>query len=215
LPWVGELLSAVAAHAVALDVGVLLRRRAATVEHPTPALLSGERNTGPSATSIGATPTSPTQGEIMNTQIRTQPQNADSDSPKKRSPRRALRRALTAFLLSFGLIAGLSAMAAPAQAATAVSFCFKFANPPSFSTYANRPVFLYYKAPHGWEYLGRSGQTNSNGCGTFYSTPTNVQLAVRAYSNTQYQTWDGWSQYLANTGSGTANLGSGLVYRTR
>jgi hypothetical protein len=151
----------------------------------------------------------------MNTQIHTPSDNTDTESPRKRSPRRALRRALTAFLLSLGLIAGLSAMAAPAQAASSVSFCFKFANPPTFSTYANRPVFLYYKTPHGWEYLGTRGTTNSAGCGTFYGTPTNVQLAVRAYVNTQYQTWDGWSQYLANTGSGGASLGHGLVYRTR
>ena len=151
----------------------------------------------------------------MNTQTTTQPQQSTSESPRGRSPRRIVRRALMALLLSLGLVTGVGAMAAPAQAASAVSFCFKFANPPTFSTYANRPVFLYYKAPHGWEYLGRSGYTNSNGCGTFYNTPTNARLAVRAYVNTQYQTWDGWSQYSSYTGSGGANLGKGLVYRTR
>lgn len=151
----------------------------------------------------------------MNTHIRTQPQRSGSESRPARSARRTLRRVVVSLLLSLGLVTGLSAMAAPAQAASAVSFCFKFANPPTFSTYANQPVYLYYKAPHGWEYLGRSGTTNAYGCGTFYSTPTNVQLAVRAYTSTQFQTWDGWSQYVSNTGSGTAGLGNGLVYRTR
>jgi hypothetical protein len=149
--------------------------------------------------------------------MHTIPQQKSSSEPRqgRRSPRRAVRRALTALLLSLGLVTGLGAIAAPAQAASAVSFCFKFANPPTFSTYANRPVYLYYKAPHGWEYLGRSGYTNWNGCGTFYNTPTNARLAVRAYVNTTYQTWDGWSQYSSSTGSGGANLGKGLVYRTR
>ena len=151
----------------------------------------------------------------MNTQTRTQPQRSSSAPRRGRSPRHTLRRALTALLLSLGLVTGLGAMTAPAQAASAVSVCFKFANPPTFSTYSNRPVYLYYKAPHGWEYLGRSGNTNASGCATFYNTPTNVRLAVRAYMNTQYQTWDGWSQYSSNTGSGGANLGRGLVYRTR
>lgn len=150
----------------------------------------------------------------MNTQTTTQTETASSEDRPQRSARRTLRRALMALLLSVGLLTGLSTMAAPAQAASAVSFCFKFANPPAFTTYANRPVFLYFKAPHGWQYMG-SGTTDANGCGTFYGTPTNVQLAVRAYVNTTYQTWDGWSQYVSNTGTGRANLGNGLVYRTR
>jgi hypothetical protein len=153
----------------------------------------------------------------MNTQTTTTTEIQDStpEARQGRSPRRILRRALMAFLLSLGLVTGLSTMAAPAQAASAVSACFKFANPPTFSTYANRPVFLYYKAPHGWEYLGRSGYTNWNGCATFYNTPTNARLAIRAYVKTPYQTWDGWSQYSSNTGWGGENLGRGLVYRTR
>ena len=121
---------------------------------------------------------------------------------------------LVAVLGALGLV-GAGTVTTTANASSAVSFCFTFANPPTHSAYANRPVFLYYKAPHGWEYLGRSGYTGSNGCGTFYNTPTNVQLAVRAYTSTAYQTWDGWSQYLAPSGSGGANLGNGMVYRTR
>ena len=128
--------------------------------------------------------------------------------------RRAGVAFLAAVVASLGLV-GAGAVTRPASAATAVRFCFTYSNPPTFSAYANKPVFLYYKAPHGWEYLGRSGSTGANGCGTFYNTPTNVQLAVRAYTSTPYMAWDGWSQYSSHTGAGTNHLGNGNVYRIR
>ena len=144
------------------------------------------------------------------------PHQDATDTRRSLSTGGRFRRMLVGVLLALGMSVGtVATVAVPAQAASAVSACFTFANPPTHSAYANRPVFLYYKAPHGWEYLGRSGYTGSNGCATFYNTPTNVQLMVRAYINTQYQTWDGWSQYYANTGTGGANLGRGMVYRTR
>lgn len=136
-----------------------------------------------------------------------------SSAPLSRT-RRTVVAFLVAVLGSIGLV-GAGAITSSASAASAVSFCFKYSNPPTFSAYANKPVFLYYKAPHGWEYLGRSGYTGSNGCGTFYNTPTNVQLAVRAYTSTPYMAWDGWSQYASNTGSGSNFLGHGNVYRIR
>ncbi len=105
------------------------------------------------------------------------------------------------------------ATAGPAAAASAVTFCFSFANPPTHSLYANRPVYLYQQLPHGWE-LYRSGYTGSNGCGTFYNTPQSAPVAVRAYTSTAYQTWDGWSA-VAPAGSRTYYLGHNSVFRTR
>lgn len=125
-----------------------------------------------------------------------------------------VRTALVATALAAAATAGTVATAAPASAASAVTFCFTFANPPTFTTYANRPVFLYYAAPHGWQYL-RSGYTGANGCGTFYNVSTSNAVAVRAYLNTTYQTWDGWAPSTAPAGGGSYYLGKGQVYRTR
>ena len=122
--------------------------------------------------------------------------------------------AVVATALAVAAVSGTVATATPASAASAVTFCFSFANPPTFTTYANRPVFLYFKAPHGWEYL-RSGTTGANGCGTFFNTSTSNALAVRAYVSTTYQTWDGWAPYSAPAGGGSYYLGKGQVYRTR
>lgn len=150
----------------------------------------------------------------MNTvETTTTPRTAGPEK-RRRSPVASARRTLVALLMALGLATALGATAAPAHAATSVSFCFKFNNA-SQTSYANRPVYLYFKAPHGWEYLGRSGYTNANGCGTFYNTPTNTTMAVRAWINTQYQTWDGWTPIASHTGSGGHHLGTGWVHRTR
>jgi hypothetical protein len=125
-----------------------------------------------------------------------------------------LRRFGTAVLMAAAVIGGSVATAAPASAASAVSFCFTFANPPAHSAYANQPVYLNEKLPHGWD-LRYSGRTNASGCGTFYNTNTANPLWVRAYTSTAYQTWDGWTPYYANAGAGGVNLGKGMVYRTR
>lgn len=137
---------------------------------------------------------------------------AATDAPTQRTSR--LRRFGAAVVMAAAVFGGTVATAAPASAASAVSFCFTFANPPAYSAYANQPVYLYQKLPSGWN-LVSSGRTNSSGCGTFYGTNTNSQLSVRAYTSTAYQTWDGWTPYYANPGAGGVNVGKGMVYRTR
>jgi hypothetical protein len=136
-----------------------------------------------------------------------------TENPTRTSTRRVRKAAA---VLALTAAAGATALvnAPAASAASAVSFCFTFANPPAHSAYANRPVYLYAQLPHGWD-LVKSGTTNASGCGTFYNTPTNTKLMVRAYTATAYQTWDGWSQYYAPTGSAGYSLGKGMVYRTR
>ena len=116
-------------------------------------------------------------------------------------------------LTTIGATAALPA--APTAAATSVTFCFKYANPPSFSAYATKPVYLYEVRPNGQAgRLLRSGSTNASGCGTFYNVDGSTAVAVYAYT-TGVQTWEGWSQYSAAIGRGPANLGTGMVYRTR
>ena len=131
---------------------------------------------------------------------------------KKPTRIRKMALASLATLSTLGATAALDA--SPASAATAVTFCFRFQNPPNFTSYANRPVYLYDQLPHGEWRLLRSGSTNASGCGTFYNTNPTVPLAVRAYTSTAFQTWDGWSQ-IAGVGNGTSNLGTGNVWRTR
>lgn len=120
-------------------------------------------------------------------------------------------------LATIGATAALPA--APTSAATSVTFCFDFANPPSWTDYANRPVYLYDALPSGELRLIRTGTTNAAGCGTFYNTNPTVRMYVRAYIATAYQTWDSWSAWSAshpaNPGNGGVNLGTGLVNRTR
>ena len=128
-----------------------------------------------------------------------------------------IRTAALASLVGLGSIGAASAAlpAGSASAATTVSFCFKYQNPPSFSAYANKPVYLYQVLPSGGVgRLMRSGSTNANGCGTFYNVDGSTAVAVYAYT-TGNQTWEGWSQYSAPIGRGAANLGTGQVWRTR
>lgn len=63
---------------------------------------------------------------------------------------RNIRLVALAALTCFGAVGATGAItASPASAATAVTFCFKFQNPPTFSSYANLPVFLEEQLPHG------------------------------------------------------------------
>ena len=102
----------------------------------------------------------------------------------------------------------------PASAATSVTFCFDFQNPPVFSDYASKPVFLYDQLPHGEWRLLRQGWTNASGCGTFYNTNPTVPMLLKAYTTTAYQTWES-PYYTVRTGSGAVNMGTLPVFRTR
>lgn len=124
-----------------------------------------------------------------------------------------VRRIATAVAMAAAALGGSVVTAAPASAATAASFCFTFANPPSHTSYANRPVYLYQELPHGWEVV-RSGYTGSNGCGSFYNLSAPYRYQVRAYLSTSYQTWDGWSAVAPGDGRGYY-LGNNAVFRTR
>jgi len=127
------------------------------------------------------------------------------------------RTATIASVVGLAAIGATAALpATSASAATSVTFCFKYANPPSFSVYANKPVTLYEVRPNGQAGRAlRTGSTNASGCGTFYNVDGSTAVAVYAKTSTAYQTWEGWSQYSAPIGNGSANLGTGLAYRTK
>lgn len=124
-----------------------------------------------------------------------------------------LRKAVTATALTAALVSGgAMTMAAPAQAATAVSFCFTWAQ--TGAAYSGYPVFLYSVDGTGRAISQlRSGRTNSSGCGTFSSTPSGVQLRVFAGVGAGGHYWSGQTPSWATAGTGGVWLGYGRVYQ--
>lgn len=126
------------------------------------------------------------------------------------APRKTGRiaRILTAAGIALGLSLGTVAVAAPAQAATAVSFCMTWGG----TAYANQPVYLKQWTGAKWVSI-RSGKTNASGCGTFYSTPSGVYLGVQGYTVLNAgrisKVYDsGNPQVWATPGNGGVNLGT-------
>ena len=123
------------------------------------------------------------------------------------------------------LIAGIVAAAATvgvgvpqASAATSTTACFDWGyNAPAPGTdYRNRTVELWRVNSSGAAVQRlRVGRTDSNGRGTFFNTPSNVYLRMRAihvdYIYGDTETYEGWTNRIALPGSGGALLGVGQV----
>jgi len=113
---------------------------------------------------------------------------------------------LTAGALCTG---GVAIAAAPsAQAATSISFCFKWS---TGAPYAKQPVYL---RSYSSTSILATGKTAANGCAS-WATPSNANVYVQAYVYLQdgpgYQIWNGYSQYYAAAGAGQVGLGTGIV----
>lgn len=126
----------------------------------------------------------------------------------------ALRKATVglgaAALIATG--ATLAGPAAPAQAATSVSFCFSWA---AGAAYSSSPVYLHEWNGQQWVSI-RSGRTNASGCATFSRTIANRYYIVQAYKavgDRSYgiATYTGWTPYYSGLGTGGSNLGRGYV----
>lgn len=124
----------------------------------------------------------------------------------------ATTRTLAAALATAAAVTtgGLALTDAPAQAATGTTFCMRWN---TGAAYANYPVYLYQVDSTGRAIGGalRSGKTNSSGCGTFYSTPSTVRLRVAAGLAAGGHYYTGWTPLMSLPGSGTVNLGTGVV----
>lgn len=113
----------------------------------------------------------------------------------------------------------LSIGAAPAQAATATTFCFAWSNGPA---YVNLPVTLEQWDGFRWLPL-RNGTSGPNGCNVFSYTPGNATLRVSAvYWASPYgfganpygtEVFCGATPQITGPGFGTAFLGTGIVSR--
>lgn len=122
-----------------------------------------------------------------------------------------IRKAATGAVLCATLAATGFVTASPAEAATGTYFCFGWAS--TGTAYANYPVHLWRVNSSGAKvsYV-RAGRTGSNGCATFYNTPSNVNLRVFVDFVSGFQAFHGATPRMALPGSGTANLGTGWVY---
>lgn len=134
---------------------------------------------------------------------------AAATAPKNRRIGRRLAASLLVVVLG---VAGLGMGAQPASAATQVTACFRWS---SGGAYAYQPVHLMRFNGSGWV-VERNGKTGANGCGTFYNTPSNVHLTVKAYkvygdNNIGLAIYSGWAPNYTNTGGGGAYVGTGTV----
>ncbi len=124
------------------------------------------------------------------------------------------------------LIAGIVALTATvgvgatqASAATSTTACFKWGpgTPAAGTPYMNRAVQLFQTNSVGTPTAKlRDGRTGSNGCATFYNTPSGVYLRMRAIHIDQIMggndLYVGWTSRIANPGQGGALLGLANVY---
>ena len=109
-------------------------------------------------------------------------------------------------------LTGTLSVQAPAEAATAVTFCAKW---PSGGVhygeaYANQPVFL---VDYSTGAVIRNGATNSAGCGTFSNVPTSKNVWVkiqRVYGNYQIgqAIYSGGTPRYALPGTASVNIGT-------
>jgi hypothetical protein len=113
----------------------------------------------------------------------------------------------------------LSAGFSQASAATSTTACFKWGSnaPAPGAPYMNRNVQLWQTNSVGTPIVKlRDGRTGSNGCATFFNTPSNINLRMRAvhvdYIWGGTDVYEGWSQRHATPGQGGQLLGVGYVY---
>jgi hypothetical protein len=126
--------------------------------------------------------------------------------------RKILAGALVALTFTFATVG----VGAPqASAATSTTACFKWSDG---TPYMNRTVQLWQMNSAGNRVAKlRDGRTDANGCGTFFNTPSNMYLAMRAV-HIDYLWWgnavyEGWTSRMSLPGQGGALLGIGWVYR--
>ncbi len=119
---------------------------------------------------------------------------------------------------AIALTATIGAGVPQASAATSTTACFKWAagTPAAGTPYMNRTVQLWQTNSVGTPIVKvRDGRTASNGCATFYNTPSNLNLRMRAVHVDQYSwgsaVYEGWTQRFALPGQGGALLGIGYV----
>ena len=105
-----------------------------------------------------------------------------------------------------------------ASAATSTTACFQWgANTLApGSPYTNRSVQLWQTTSDGTLIAKlRDGRTGSNGCATFYNTPTNVSLRMRAVHVDTYfggsDLYVGLTPRVGPPGAGGFQLGLGYV----
>lgn len=124
-------------------------------------------------------------------------------------------------MLTVGAVAAAATVGvgvAPAQAATSTTACFDWAagTPAAGTPYMNRAVQLWQTNSAGAPIAKlRDGRTAANGCATFYNTPSNVTLRMRAVHVDSFwwgqAVYQGWTSRIALPGQGGALLGKGYV----
>jgi hypothetical protein len=141
--------------------------------------------------------------------LRHRPEGLNMNTTKIKPTGRFRGRRAAAVLAAGALCTGAVAFAAPsAQAATSISFCFKWSGG---APYAKEPVYMRSLQSSG---VLATGKTAANGCAT-WATPSAANVYVQAYADLQdgpgYQIWNGYTQYYTATGAGQAALGTGIV----
>ena len=80
--------------------------------------------------------------------------------------------------------------------------------------YAGKTVYLKNASTNA---TIKSSRTNSGGCGSFSGVSSRISVYVKAYvtygdGNIGVAMYTGYTPYRTNLGTGTANLGTGIVY---
>jgi hypothetical protein len=131
-----------------------------------------------------------------------------------RRPGRTVRSVVAAAALTVAALVGVAGTAAPAQAASSFTSCFRFPAP-YYGAYGNAAVQVQVWTYGAWHTAWHT-QTGFNGCFSFTLTGTARNYPVRAIAQTRVGTalFYGVSPYYAPAGSGSYNLGTGLVWCT-
>jgi hypothetical protein len=131
-----------------------------------------------------------------------------------------IRKTITTLLSALALVLGTVVLAQPAQAATGITFCFKY--PGQGGPASGIPIQVQVNPNddrvNGWTTV-ISDTANINGCGSYtlsgdYATSMYVRvfalLPVR-HNNTVLYGWAGYTKR-ATPGEGTVDLGYSTVY---
>jgi hypothetical protein len=128
-----------------------------------------------------------------------------------------IRKIITAFSALVMVMVGIVAVAPPANAASEVSYCFKF---PNGALYARMPAFIQLSTDTvNWSSVNVM-ETDPYGCGTFSISGnfTEAYARVQAQYNVEGTVhrgspayWIGITPYYALPGQGAVNLGTGVM----
>jgi hypothetical protein len=121
---------------------------------------------------------------------------------------RILPAVVAAGVVCAGAVGALAVAVPSADAATSISFCFKWS---TGAPYAKEPV---YQENYSTGAILATGKTAANGCAT-WATPSTTNIIVQAYVALQdgpgYALYSGYTGYYATPGGGQASLGTGIV----